>query len=328
VTSPTTTSASTPTTVPEIRVAVGLLRDPAGRVLVTRRSARAHLGGLWEFPGGKASPGESSREALDRELREELGIGVLAATEILTIPHRYPDRSVLLQVFRVPRWTGTIAAREGQPLRWSGAEDLAALAFPEASRAIVNAARLPAIYLVSPEPRTHAGIGDCVRQVERGLAAGGIRLLQVRAPGLERGPFLDYAQGLLEVAQRYRAEVLVNAPLDWLGALPAVGWHLSEQRLRSMSTRPERGGWLAASVHDREGLQRAMALPVDFVVLGPVRPTRTHPGAQPLGMRGFAALRRGASCPVFALGGMAPDDLPAAQARGAQGIAAIRGLLG
>ena len=307
---------------------MGLLQDQRGYALVSRRAAGVHLEGLWEFPGGKCAPGETARAALDRELWEELGIGVLAATEILAISHGYRDLQVDLTVFRVDAWRGVVVGREGQPLRWVGRDELRGLRFPEASRAIVNAALLPPLYLISPDPFLPEAVDREALRVEERLVHGDIRLLQVRAPGLERGPFLTYARRLLDAAERHRVDVLVNAPRAWLERLPPAGWHLTEQRLRALSARPACAGWLAASVHDREGLERAMALPVDFVVAGPVRPTQTHPGAPAMGMAAFAALRAGASCPVYALGGLCPDDLPALRQAGAQGIAAIRGLLG
>ena len=55
-----------------LTVAVGILIDDGGRVLITRRENSAHQGGLWEFPGGKVEPSESIAEALSRELHEEL----------------------------------------------------------------------------------------------------------------------------------------------------------------------------------------------------------------------------------------------------------------
>ena len=306
---------------------MGLFRDPRGRVLVSQRAASAHLGGLWEFPGGKCGAGERVGVALRRELQEELGVRVLAATEILTLPHRYPDRSVRLHVFRVERWTGRPESREGQALRWVASNELAGLDFPAASRAIVTAARLPAIYLISPDPESSSEITRCVGQVEQALSRGGLGLIQVRAPSLGRTAFLQYARGLIAVARAHAAEVLVNATGEWLDALPPAGWHLTERRMNALSSRPDREGWLAASVHDRDSLERAMALPVDFVVLGPVRPTQTHPGAASLGVAGFAQLRANARCPIFALGGMRPSDLPAVRALGGQGIAGIRGIL-
>lgn len=310
-----------------MEVAVGLLRDSAGRVLVGRRGAHGHLPGLLEFPGGKCAAGENAHDALVRELREELGVDVLAAVGILTIVHDYPDRSVALQVYRVDAWHGEVDAREGQELEWAEPRSLDAAHFPAASRAIVNAARLPDFYLISPEPSTDAEIGAEVERVDRRLARGGIGLLQIRAPRLQREAFLDYAHALMDSAVRHGVETLINAPQSWLDSLPPAGWHLTERRLLSLSARPHCAGWLAASVHDRGALERAMALPVDFVVVGPVKPTRTHPGAPTLGLQGFADLCARASCPVFALGGLASRDLRSVREIGAQGIAAIRGLL-
>jgi len=304
-----------------------LLQDAAGRVLVSQRAADAHLGGLWEFPGGKCHGNETARAALDRELHEELGIRVLAATGILEIPYAYPDRSVRLQVFRIQHWQGSTRAREGQPLQWVTPATLATLALPAASQSIVTAARLPSCYLITPSPRNAAEIDACVRRVAQRLRRGDLRLLQIRAPELEQAPFLDFAHRILDTAAGYGVEVLVNASQTWLDALPPVGWHLNERRLRALAVRPACRGWLAASVHDRGGLEHAMRVGVDFVVAGPVKPTQTHPGARPLGLQGFAALRAQASCPVYALGGLNPADQAAVQAVGAQGIAAIRGLL-
>ncbi len=310
-----------------MQVAVGLLRDSAGRVLVGRRGSDGHLPGVREFPGGKLAVGECARDALVREMREELGIGVLAAVRILTIEHDYSDRAVVLHVYRVDVWNGEVHANEGQVLEWTDPHRLDAACFPAASQAIVNAARLPHFYLISPEPAAGTAIGATVEQVDRRLARGGIGLLQIRAPRLQQAAFLDYARALMDSAAGHGVGVLVNAPRSWLDHLPPAGWHLSERRLLSLAARPHCAGWLAASVHDRRSLERAMALPVDFVVAGPVKATLTHPEARPLGLRGFAELCARASCPVFALGGLVPGDLRSVQEIGAQGVAAIRGLM-
>ena len=73
-------------------------------------------------------------------------------------------------------------------------------------------------------------------------------------------------------------------------------------------------------------LRRAQALQCDFAVLGPLKETATHPGAPALGWEGFVALREQVALPIYAIGGLVPDDLPVARGHGAQGIAAIRGL--
>jgi 8-oxo-dGTP diphosphatase len=103
---------------PAIHVVAGVLRDACGRVLIAQRTWRAHLAGAWEFPGGKLRPGESPPLALSRELREELGIEVEQAVELVTLTHDYPDRTVLLEFLRVAEWRGEPRGLEGQRLRW------------------------------------------------------------------------------------------------------------------------------------------------------------------------------------------------------------------
>lgn len=120
-----------------LRVAVGVVVDAQQRVLVAQRPDDAHLGGLWEFPGGKCEPGESAPQALGRELREELSIRVSSCSPCLQVYHDYGDRAVLLDVWRVGRYAGEPRGAEGQALRWVAIRDLDSLAFPAANREII-----------------------------------------------------------------------------------------------------------------------------------------------------------------------------------------------
>ena len=121
-----------------VTVAVGILIDGAGRVLVTRRAPDAHQGGLWEFPGGKVEADETLLEALTRELREELGVSVEAAEALMVLEHDYGDKQVRLDVHRVTRWSGEPRALEGQPLAWQPPEQLRNWTFPAANRPILE----------------------------------------------------------------------------------------------------------------------------------------------------------------------------------------------
>jgi 8-oxo-dGTP diphosphatase len=107
------------------------------RVLLARRPDHVHLGGRWEFPGGKCEPGESHEACLRRELDEELGVRAVIGREILVTEHAYPDRVVRLH-FRWCRIDGDPVGRLGQELRWAGRDDLSSLEFPEADREIVG----------------------------------------------------------------------------------------------------------------------------------------------------------------------------------------------
>ncbi len=122
----------------EIQVAVGVIcRDR--KVLVCLRHRSAHQGGLWEFPGGKVEAGETVKEALSRELLEELGISVSAVEPLLQVRHDYGDKAVWLNAWWVSEFTGEERGREGQPLQWANAGQLGQLDFPAANKPILKA---------------------------------------------------------------------------------------------------------------------------------------------------------------------------------------------
>jgi 8-oxo-dGTP diphosphatase len=77
-----------------LQVAVGVVKNATGQVLISLRDKALHQGGLWEFPGGKIEANETVEQALARELKEELDITVLATTLLITINHQYPDLAV------------------------------------------------------------------------------------------------------------------------------------------------------------------------------------------------------------------------------------------
>ncbi|GMW06927.1 MAG: 8-oxo-dGTP diphosphatase MutT [Gammaproteobacteria bacterium] len=123
----------------EILVAAAVIRDASGRVLIARRPPGRPLAGSWEFPGGKIAAGETPREALARELREEIGIEVRAAAPFIRYRHDYPGRAVVLDVWTVAEYTGEPRALEGQALRWESVDRLMAAGLLEADRPIVEA---------------------------------------------------------------------------------------------------------------------------------------------------------------------------------------------
>jgi 8-oxo-dGTP diphosphatase len=104
----------------------------AGKLLITQRQAGAHLGGLWEFPGGKREADETFESCLVRELREELGIEVTVGELIETVEHEYPEKRVRLKFFRCT-WRANEPQALGCPaFAWITREQLAAYEFPAA----------------------------------------------------------------------------------------------------------------------------------------------------------------------------------------------------
>ena len=121
-----------------VHVAVGVVQDNNGRLLIAQRAEGAHQGGLWEFPGGKVEAQETARQALDRELKEELGIGVKRARPLIKIPHQYVDKTVLLDVFLIDLFNGKARGLERQPIAWVLPSELNDYVFPKANAAIIK----------------------------------------------------------------------------------------------------------------------------------------------------------------------------------------------
>jgi len=101
-----------------LRVAVGVLANARSEVLISQRLPGSQLAGAWEFPGGKLATGETPLKALQRELREELGIGVRYVRYLARLEHHYGDQRVCLYCWKVLAWRGLVTAAENQPLQW------------------------------------------------------------------------------------------------------------------------------------------------------------------------------------------------------------------
>lgn len=304
------------------QIAVGVIYNKQGdKVLLALRPDNVSQGGLWEFPGGKIIPGEDLTRALVRELYEELGLRVISAGPLITIDHDYPDLSVTLHVMEVTNWSGTVSGREGQYIEWVSLDGLMEKNLPEANRAIAAAARLPPLYLVTPDlPVYDQGFLDDLAEILR----AGVRLLQFRCkhPRIQDNP--EAIRNILEICNQYRCTLLVNGvPADVIRHR-SHGVHLTSKLLLSLDNRPlPNDKWVAASCHNQEELDHACRIGVDFAVLAPVQVTASHPGAEPMGWKTFAGLARCSTIPVYALGGMNIGDPWKARDKGGQGAAMV-----
>lgn len=307
---------------PRVHVAAAVLADAGGRILLARRTEGRDLAGAWEFPGGKLEAGESAAVGLVRELREELGIEVDPGDceQLIAVPFAYADKRILLDVFRVVRWDGAPKGLEHQALAWAPPERLHRYPMPPADRPVIAALRQPEGYLITPEPGDdhHA----FVERIERALAAGW-RRIQLRARSLDTDTVRPLAAQIAARCREAGAELLLNGDIALAREL-ALGVHLRASQLGELGKRPLPDGQpVAASCHTADELARAEALGVDFAVLGPVRRTPSHPAVAPLGWEGFAGLRERTTLPLYALGGLRPEDLAQARRHGAQGVAGI-----
>lgn len=291
------------------------------------RHENTHQGGLWEFPGGKLEPDENIQQALARELDEELGIQVQKSRPLIRVRHDYPDRSVLLDVWRVLEYQGEPSGREGQQLEWVELHKLNEKPMPEADLPIVKAITLPDCYLITPDPgQDHDLFLD---ELKKSLNAG-IRLVQFRAKSLSKSQYMELVKKVVPVCHAFEAKVLLNAVSEMVKDVGADGVNLNSKQLVLQEypfEEEDRSNLLVgASCHNRSELENANNLGADFAMLSPVLATASHPETVPLGWDNFQKMTDAVNIPVYALGGMGRDNLETAILNGAQGIAAIRAL--
>lgn len=292
-----------------IEVAAAVIQRADGAFLLARRPAGKVYAGYWEFPGGKIEPGEDSARALFRELREELGIEVERAYPWITRVFAYPHGTVRLSFFRVLAWKNEPHPREAQAIVWQHSRQPMAAPMLPANAPVLASLALPSEYAITDAARY--GIDRIRARLENGL-----QLLQVREPVMPDVERDRFTRQVIDLAHGYGCRVLVKSYIDG-----ADGLHFSARDLRSLGERPAEF-LAAASCHTREELERAMALELDFAVVGPVL---EKTGSPALGWDGFSAIARGASLPVYAIGGVSITDLETAWRAGAHGVAMIRG---
>jgi len=307
-----------------VDVVAAVILAPDGRFLLARRPEGKPYAGYWEFPGGKVEAGETLFHALARELQEELGIEVERADPWLVRFFEYVHASVKLHFFRVVAWHGEPHGREGQELSWQtpGSVEVAPLLL--ANGPILRALELPPIHAVTniAEMGEAPFLAKLVAALEQGL-----RLIQLREKQFSVLELERVAHRVIELAHPYDAKVVINGDDRLVKSVGADGLHLPSAALMALTARPQTG-LCGASCHSATELARAAELGLDYVLLGAVLPTLSHPGAVTLGWDGFAALIKNYPLPVFALGGMSPGCLGTAQSYGAHGIAMQRAAWG
>ena len=308
-----------------IHVAVAAVVNNKGEVLVSQRKQGSHLGGCWEFPGGKLEQGESLAAALSRELREELDIAPLSTRPLIRIRHHYAEKSVLLDVWEIESYSGSPRGVEGQRIEWCAIDRLDHNVFPSADIPIINALFLPDRYLITGD---FTGVAEFESKLSAALHDG-IELVQLRLThqwlrANTQSQALEIVELCKSLCKQNSARLLFNVP-EQLKPLIADGVHLNSKQLLKAKIRPD-SDLVSASCHNRLELEHAQSIGVDFAVLSPVQKTRSHPDAQPLGWGTFHKLVDEINVPVYALGGLSADDIEQAWRSGGQGIAAIGAL--
>ncbi len=312
--------ATSPTLQKKTEVAVAVIKHEDGRVLFAKRPPGTDCAGEWEFPGGKIEVGESPRQALEREIQEELSITITRARPWITLSHNYPHAYVLLHFFVVTGWSGKEHGEEGQELSWQNLSELTISPLLAANGPVIRSLLLPDIYAIS----CAAELGeDYFMERLHAAIPEGLQLLQIREKSYSSCQLKRLVDKILPLAVPAGVKMLINSSMPKEQHKRFSGLHLTSHHLMSLESRPD-FELVAASCHNRKELEQAIKLQLDFAVLSPVSQTPSHPDAQPLGLEGMQQIIADCPIPVYALGGMSRKQLDTIQSHGAHGIAMMR----
>ena len=337
---------------PVLAVAAAVLwqrQEGDWRYLLGRRAPGQFYEGYWEFPGGKIEAGETPLAALQREMHEELGV-VVETEHVRPWIRRhfvYPHAIVRIDFLHVLAWQGEIHAREHSELSWQSPRSCPEVSpWLPANTPVFRSLALPVSMWIS-----NAASNGVTAEVDRfhlamqrthaeGLAPP---LVQLREKSLSPDQAQDFASRLQalfrsseqgekgkksDVGTRLAPRLVINAETPGGTALArrvsADGVHLTAATLMATTQRPDLD-WVGASVHDHVELQQAQNLQLDYVMLGSVLSTASHPGRSGMGWKAFARLAEHSTIPIYALGGMSAALHEEAARRGAHGVALLSG---
>ena len=308
------------------KIALAVVTNEQGEILLTQRKKNTHLAGLWEFPGGKLDQGESFKQALRRELAEEIGITLASCRKLINFKYNYPDRQLHLQVFQLSTQQHEVTLKEHQAAQWLQQTQLSSVALPAANQIILNALRMPDIYAIADHDVFASALLD---QVEQQLKAG-IRLLQYRVHGHPSARIITSGRAIKALCDRYGATMVLNSEWRYWDEIEPHGVHIKSADLARMQQTPAADlayRVISASCHTPQQAELINSLDIAAVLVGPVQTTLTHPQQRPVGWIGFSKLCARINRPVYAIGGCRAHDVATAQVYGGHGIAAIRGVM-
>jgi 8-oxo-dGTP diphosphatase len=220
----------------------------------------------------------------------------------------------------VVEWYGQPFGCENQALSWQTVDKVSVTPLLPANLPVIRGLALPPVYAITNA--SELGEEAMLCKLEH-VFQQGLKLLQIREKSMTNDRFRWLASEIIRRAHTFQARVVINSDISLSRELGADGVHLTSAQLMSLTKRPD-VNWCGASCHNAEELYQAESIGMDFVVLGPLLPTLSHPGLPVLGWRKFSSLVRDYSLPVYALGGLVHADLAIALEQGGHGIAMMR----
>ncbi len=250
-------------------VVIGILLDRCkNRVLAAWRPKDKHMGGRWEFPGGKQENGEDTKQTLGRELKEELDIEVKRSRRFKCFRYSYPDRTLTIEVRIVDDWSGTPEVSENDRVEWVSVQDLNNMEFPAANNEFIKLLSLPAFYFITPDIDVYdKRFLDSVDA----LLQSGVKMMRFRSGNLGGRKRIKYAMYMIESCRKNNCLFLYDGSPDEVVQLGADGMHMNSVQLLNSPERPlSKDFYVAVSCHNAAEIRKASEISADFCVLAPV----------------------------------------------------------
>lgn len=139
-----------------MRIVVAALIESRGKLLVCQRRRDSAFGCMWEFPGGKVEPGETPQQALERELREEIGVTARVGAELYRTKHKYAEMADAIELifFACDVGEAEVKNLDFEQIAWRGPKDLRAMSFLPADRELIDRLARGSLVIGSPDPET------------------------------------------------------------------------------------------------------------------------------------------------------------------------------
>jgi 8-oxo-dGTP diphosphatase len=301
-----------------IRAVVGIIRNKNGEILIAERQTHQFKAGFWELSGGKIETGETSKQAIVRELSEELGIHITALSFFSSMVHDYADRRVALEIFTIEQYTNIPKGIEGQKIAWVTLQEIHCYKLLPTMNAIISRLILPSRYWITPaENHTSSTWMDKFNtQLSRG-----IQLIQLRS---KTRLSADFVVKIYQKCQQQNVKLLLNLPHKTFTEVYCDGWHLTTKEMMALKKTPfVENKLFGVSAHTMAEAKCAQDIGASFVSISPVQYTQTHPNTPAIGWAVATEVVQALNIPVYFLGGMRLEDLAKSQQLGAQGIAGV-----
>ena len=305
-----------------VNVSVAVLINADHQVLLGQRPPLKAWEGWWEFPGGKIEKGETSVDALYREIYEEIGVKITQFKKWVTRKYSYGENDITLHFFKVQKWEGEVSSKENQKLVWTYLKNPNVSPILPANLFVQKAFDLPKYYAITNLSEMSKKV--FFNQLENKIT-NGLKMIQVREKNISFNEFKIFSKEVIKICKPKNVKVIINSDINLAYEIKSDGVHLTSKDLISIKTKPK-NLIVSASCHTQEEINIAEKLNIHFVALSAVNKTKSHSNIKPIGWNKFQTIANKTNIPIYALGGLSSGDYEVALENGAVGIASQRSI--